>query len=498
MQSGSGRCRAALLASFLLGAVCSRTVEAAGKRQVLRVRIVAADLQLSQSASSNAPSDPQGNEESDELAAPPGQTNATVLRAAVLDGPVFYGRPVLRVPREALLGPETVGDVGTRDELVALLAGDVCLTEDSSSACDVETLGLALAVAIEARDPKSVFRDWLDAVADLKLPPALTLSERQQEALLGTTVQDVPRKLAALADMVKRTSSRLAVFRQRPLEPAQAAWALAVVLLHGRPELPEGALRNFFGQDDDYRVRLVALLPVLHMRAHPDPKVAAPFHEGRMLSEDNRSTSVLMQTARSDMANRSEVFAWPGRFSNSELAMRLGVNFTYGRSNPTGIGGNVSIPSNWNPRRGTPNYKTFQKYNCTSPDAFELRFSEKGWPARIFVRCSRVAFMLANSFYNPETEQRLDMLDKWPPPSKYSHNDWLAWTRADSSTAKIIADYCQDMRRQLRDGITSTLVEDFRHSWDPVDKLIWRIRQAESRTFKECIALSKTIAGAMD
>merc|ERR1712194_187267 len=114
------------------------------------------------------------------------------------------------------------------------------------------------------------------------------------------------------------------------------------------------------------------------------------------------------------MKKEETVYMWPGQFSNSELALRVGRSFA---KNPVGIGGKPSVPANWNPKAAnTPNYKEFAKYNCTSIEVFRIRLSLKGWPVRSFIRCQRIAWFLANSWYKAEYVDRMHLLNKWPPP----------------------------------------------------------------------------------
>merc|ERR1712190_72380 len=99
-----------------------------------------------------------------------------------------------------------------------------------------------------------------------------------------------------------------------------------------------------------------------------------------------------------------EALLWTGRFSNSELTMRIGRSFP---RNPTGIGGHREVIRDWNPRPNTPSYREYQKYNCTTPEVFELRFSPKGWPIRSFVRCYRLAWHMSHGHYKPEWSDRV-------------------------------------------------------------------------------------------
>ncbi|CAE7650114.1 unnamed protein product [Symbiodinium microadriaticum] len=159
--------------------------------------------------------------------------------------------------------------------------------------------------------------------------------------------------------------------------------------------------------------------------------------------------------------------------------------------NPTGIGGKVRIPENWNTNPRTPNFKEFRKFNCTSQEAFEVRLSKKGWPMRSFVRCYRVAWLLLNNWYSPKVINQTQLLDKWPPPKKYSHEDWLGWTQADQAINSEIQEYCTTMRSRLRNSIDSTTAEDFRRSENSVDKILWKLRSEESKAFKECVSLAR-------
>ncbi|CAE7330589.1 unnamed protein product [Symbiodinium sp. CCMP2592] len=49
------------------------------------------------------------------------------------------------------------------------------------------------------------------------------------------------------------------------------------------------------------------------------------------------------------------------------------------------------------------------------------------------------------------------------------------------------------MKQQLKDTMDSDTAEDFRHSKDPVDRVLWHMRSEESRTFKNCISAAKKI-----
>ncbi|CAE8619255.1 unnamed protein product [Polarella glacialis] len=92
--------------------------------------------------------------------------------------------------------------------------------------------------------------------------------------------------------------------------------------------------------------------------------------------------------------------------------------------------------------------------------------------------------------------QYMELLDKWPPPKKYRHKDWLVWTQSDQDLNTDISDYCSLMRNRLKDSLSAELAEDFRQSKDATDRLLWQLRAEETRTFKECIALARTVSAS--
>merc|ERR1711879_981737 len=87
---------------------------------------------------------------------------------------------------------------------------------------------------------------------------------------------------------------------------------------------------------------------------------------------------------------------------------------------------------------------------------------------------------------------RIDLLDKWPPPRKYAHEDWLTWTHADSTTNSALLQYCTEMRKRLSDHMTTEVADEFRASEDPTDRLLWALRNEESKTFKSCVSLANS------
>jgi len=219
--------------------------------------------------------------------------------------------------------------------------------------------------------------------------------------------------------------------------------------------------------------------------------VAIAFQEEILLEEGKREEEMVVQIARRDMPKGEEIFLWPGRLSNSEMAVRHGLTFP---NNPVGIGRNITQPPNWDTNPETKFRREYDKYNCTTLEAFELRFTPRGHPMRNFVRCYRVSWFLTNGWYNPGLAKRTRELNKWPPPKKYSKDDWLAWTQADAEVNRVIKEYCKFMRQQLKDTMDSKTAEDFRKSADPVDRLVWQLRGEESRTFKECIAVANSVS----
>merc|ERR1712178_191150 len=161
---------------------------------------------------------------------------------------------------------------------------------------------------------------------------------------------------------------------------------------------------------------------------------------------------------------------------NSDMIVRFGQAFPH---NPIGIGRNVTQPPNWDDAKESNIRKEYEKYNCSTLEAFELRLSTRGTPFRSWVRCYRVSWFLTNGWYSPALKSRLRELDKWPPPAKYTKEDWLSWTQADRELNKVVLDYCSYMRARLKDTVDSATANDFRKSKDPMDKLIWHLR-AES------------------
>lgn len=285
--------------------------------------------------------------------------------------------------------------------------------------------------------------------------------------------------------LIEQSSGNFSFFRDQPVTREEAGWALAVIMRKSRIVHPHQDVR------DDYapRMQFLAHPDLNEVALSPDAGVGIPFQE-EMLIDGKREEECVVQIARRDMPKGEEVFLWPGRLSNSELLMRHNITFDH---NPIGIGRNATTPPNWSPNKEAPVHKEYAKYNCSDLQSFELRFSPKGWPMRQFVRCFRISWFLNNGWYNPGLIKRMRDLDKWPPPSKYGHDDWLAWTQANAELNNVIKDYCKFMRTQLKNTITVALADDFRSSTDPMDKKLWRLRDEESKTFKACITLAESV-----
>jgi len=239
----------------------------------------------------------------------------------------------------------------------------------------------------------------------------------------------------------------------------------------------------------DARMYIFPLTKLLKVQLHPDPGVSITFQE-EITVDAKREEEMVLQIARRDMPKGEEVFFWPGHFSNSEMVVRHGIMFP---KNPVGIGRNTSVPSNWNDNKNSNIRQEYGKYNCTSVESFELHISPRGYPDRLFVRCYRVSWFITNGWYSPGYVSRFRELSKWPPPKKYSKDDWLAWTQADAELNRYILEYCRFMRQQLKDTMDAATAKDFRSSTDPVDNLVWQLRAEETRTFKECLTLAKSL-----
>jgi hypothetical protein len=407
--------------------------------------------------------------------------------AMVLKDDVFYGRAIMKIPRPVLLSHDTAAiSADLRRDLSRLLFEDKVMQKkyNVTGEDSIHLLSLAYPLIAENRDPSSVFREWLDAVRDERVP-VLQLSERQLRVLTGTTVEGAFEEMRRNTDLIQHSARNVSIFRDDPVSREEAAWALAVIMRHARVVHPHQDVR----ESSDPRMYLIPLVELLGVEFHHDPGVGISFQE-EITYEGKREEEMVLQIARRDMAKGEEVFLWAGRFSNSDMVVRHGRAFAF---NQIGIGRNVTQPPNWENNPASNIRKEYDKYNCTNLEAFELRLSALGTPSRTWVRCYRVSWFLANGWYSPALTKRVRELDKWPPPKKYTKEDWLSWTQADREANKVVTEYCQMMKQQLKDTIDTATANDFRKSSDPVDQLLWYLRGEESRTFKGCVTACKAI-----
>mmetsp|Transcript_34704 Transcript_34704/g.77895 ORF Transcript_34704/g.77895 Transcript_34704/m.77895 type:complete len:484 (+) Transcript_34704:57-1508(+) len=403
----------------------------------------------------------------------------------VLSDDVFYGRAIMKVPRSMLISWETTKDEKLRDELGSFLFDRNVLSNQYNITGEepVHLLSLAYPLIAERRNEESPFRAWLDALEASRML-ALELTERQRKALLGTTVEGACDEMFRNRDLIRHTAGNFSYFKKWPITEAEASYALTTIMRHSRVVHPHQDAR----EATNPKMYLFPLAELLDVQLNSDPMLAISFQE-EILLDGKREQEMVVQIARRDMPKGEEVFLWPGKLSNSENLMRHGFDFA---QNPVGIGGrNTSVPGNWEDNPKAKIRKEYDKYNCTSLEHFQLRFSIRGQPARIFVRCFRLSWFLTNGWYNPGFTNRLRELDKWPPPEKYSKDDWLAWTQADQAMARVILENCQSMKEQLRESMDAKTAEDFRRSNDPTDMLLWHLRSQESKTFKECVLAAK-------
>lgn len=406
--------------------------------------------------------------------------------AMVVSEDIFYGRAILKIPRRALLSIETAEPREFSRELTTFLFEKRVLEKkyNITGEDSPHLLSLAYPLIAMSRDPDSVFREWLDQLWDERLP-ILEFTKRQRKVLKGTTVDGAYAEMLRNRNLIRQTAGNISFFRKDRVSRSEAAWALAAIMRHARVVHPHQDVR----ETRMPRMYLVPFLEVLRMHMHPDPGLSISFQE-EIILDGKRELEMVVQIAKRDMPKGEEVFVWPGRLSNSEMSVRHGIGFA---KNPTGIGRNITQPANWEDNPKSHIRKEYDKYDCTSLESFELRFSPSGMPMKNFVRCYRVSWFFVNGWYTPALLKRRRELDQWPPPPKYGKDDWLSWTQADQEVNRIIMDYCAMMRQTLKESIDSTTAADFRQSKDPMDRLVWRIRSEESQTFKNCYKMAKEI-----
>eukprot|EP00397_Hematodinium_sp_SG-2012_P038222 GEMP01041547.1.p1 GENE.GEMP01041547.1~~GEMP01041547.1.p1 ORF type:complete len:317 (+),score=46.99 GEMP01041547.1:408-1358(+) len=308
------------------------------------------------------------------------------------------------------------------------------------------------------------------------------LKLKQREVLAGTTVENAYEDMQATVSAVYQSLGNFTAFRRQPITMEDIIWSVSVVLKHGKLVHPHQDLRDRIRP----RMYLLPLLPLLDAPMDPDPEKSIAFQEEVVLQDGKEEEAVLL-IARRDMLKGETVFMWPGRLSDSELLLRHNITF---KRNPIGIGNNASIPENWSDDVKSSAYKEYEKFNCTEAEHFEFRISKKGFPNRQFVRCYRVAWFIQQGWYNPgyARPEMVAMLDKWPPPKRYTHDDWLPWTQADNAFNKVLQN-CNQMKETLREAVDDDVKDYFRASADPNDRVIWKLRQTEKKTWRECLAL---------
>jgi len=271
----------------------------------------------------------------------------------------------------------------------------------------------------------------------------------------------------------------------------EAQWALSVIIKRGITVHPHEDER----EERLARMMLIPELDLLDAGWHPDAGQAIVFQEEIVLHH-KKPTDVVVQVARRDMPKGEPVLQYPGRFSNSELTARYGISF--GQRNPLGIDSSITMPSEWPENPRAPIRKEYSRLNCTSRENFQFRFSKGGRPSRSFVRCWRVGWLLTQGWYAPQIIKKKLLLEKWPPPKRYEHEDWLAWTQADMQLVKHVVAHCDERRRALKRSIDSEQASDFKYSKDPVDKKLYTLRGFETVAYKNCLSKLKHLATPND
>lgn len=310
-----------------------------------------------------------------------------------------------------------------------------------------------------------------------------TLTPKQRQVLRGTSVEDAYNDMQQAVTSIMETVSNFTAFKQHPLDKEEAVWSASVILKHGKVVHPTQDLRESVMP----RMYLLPHLSLMGAPMNPDPEISIVFQE-EMVREKGKEEDMVLLIARKDMAKNETVHMWPGQLSDSELVLRHNITF---KNNPIGMGSNISLPSDWNedPTQ-MKSYKEFKKFNCSEVENFQIRISRNGKPNQDFVRCYRLAWFINHGWYHPGygRPNMIAMLNQWPPPTRYTHTEWLAWTQADNALSARLTAHCEYMKQQLKSSVSDEIKQYFRTSTDGNDKAIWRLRQVENTAWNKCIA----------
>merc|ERR1712070_595087 len=123
-------------------------------------------------------------------------------------------------------------------------------------------------------------------------------------------------------DLIRETARNISFFKKERVSKSEAAWALAVIMRHARVVHPHQDVR----QTRMPRMYLFPFVEMLPVQLHPDASVAVPFQE-EIILDGKRELEVVVRIAKRDMPKGEEMFLWPGRLSNSEMAVRHGITF---------------------------------------------------------------------------------------------------------------------------------------------------------------------------
>eukprot|EP00913_Durusdinium_trenchii_P032091 g30051.t1 len=158
--------------------------------------------------------------------------------AMVLSDDVFYGRAIMKIPRQALITVETGRNDKLKSEMTRFLFEEMTLQKvfNITSPDYIHLLSLAYTLLAERRDADSVFIEW---------------------------------------DLIWQTAPNLTFFKRRPVSMEEASWALAVIMRHGRVVHPYQDQREV----RDPRMYIFPLPELLDVALHPNPGVSIGFQE---------------------------------------------------------------------------------------------------------------------------------------------------------------------------------------------------------------------------